>query len=169
MPHVTEPDLRGIRHIHCIAIAGVGMATLAAMLKARGYQVTGSDRGIYPPMSDFLAQADIPVIQGYQGENLSPEPDLVVVGNAVSRTNPEVVSLLASTIPYVSFPQAVGEFFLAGKTLVGCGWNAWQDYVHGHARLGLRAGRPVAGTVGWWGQPEFWPGLSAGDWPRFCD
>ena len=115
MPHVTEPDLRGIRHIHCIAIAGVGMATLAAMLKARGYRVTGSDREIYPPMSDFLAQADIPVIQGYQGENLSPAPDLVVVGNAVSRTNPEVAVLLNTNIPYISFPQAVGAFFLADK------------------------------------------------------
>ena len=115
MPHVTEPDLRGIRHIHCIAIAGVGMATLAAMLKARGYRVTGSDREIYPPMSDFLAQADIPVIQGYQGENLRPAPDLVVVGNAVSRTNPEVAVLLNTNIPYISFPQAVGAFFLADK------------------------------------------------------
>ena len=115
MPHVTEPDPRGIRHIHCIAIAGVGMATLAAMLKERGYRVTGSDREIYPPMSDFLAHADIPVIQGYQGENLSPVPDLVVVGNAVSRTNPEVAVLLDTNIPYISFPQAVGAFFLADK------------------------------------------------------
>ena len=115
MPHVTEPDLRGIRHLHCIAIAGVGMATLAAMLKERGYRVTGSDREIYPPMSDFLTQADIPVIQGYQGENLSPAPDLVVVGNAVSRTNPEVAALLDTAIPYISFPQAVGAFFLADK------------------------------------------------------
>ncbi len=115
MPHVAEPNLEGVRHIHCIAIAGVGMATLAAMLKARGYRVTGSDREIYPPMSDFLAQADIPVIQGYQGENLSPAPDLVVVGNAVSRTNPEVAALLNANIPYISFPQAVGAFFLADK------------------------------------------------------
>ena len=115
MPHVTEPDPRGIRHIHCIAIAGVGMATLAAMLKARGYRVTGSDRGIYPPMSDFLAHADIPVIRGYQGANLSPAPDLVVVGNAVSRTNPEVTALLDTNIPYISFPQAVSAFFLADK------------------------------------------------------
>ena len=115
MPHIAELDLRGIRHIHCIAIAGVGMATLAAMLKARGYRVTGSDREIYPPMSDFLAQADIPVIQGYRGENLSPTPDLVVVGNAVSRTNPEVAALLTTHIPYLSFPQAVGAFFLADK------------------------------------------------------
>ena len=91
------------------------MATLAAMLKAQGYHVTGSDRGIYPPMSDFLAQADISVIQGYQAGNLEPAPDLVVVGNAVSRTNPEVESLLTTDIPYVSFPQAMGEFFLAGK------------------------------------------------------
>lgn len=115
MPHVTEPDPRGIRHIHCIAVAGVGMATLAAMLKERGYRVTGSDREIYPPMSDFLAHAAIPVIQGYQEENLSPAPDLVVVGNAVSRTNPEVAALLDTNIPYISFPQAVGAFFLADK------------------------------------------------------
>ena len=72
MSHVFEPDLSTVRHIHCIAVAGVGMATLAAMLKARGYLVTGSDTGIYPPMSDFLAQADIQVIQGYQAENRYP-------------------------------------------------------------------------------------------------
>jgi UDP-N-acetylmuramate: L-alanyl-gamma-D-glutamyl-meso-diaminopimelate ligase len=102
-------------HIHLIAIAGVGMATLAAMLKERGYHVTGSDQSIYPPMSDFLARADIPVMQGYRAENLAPPPDLVIVGNAVSRTNPEVVALLESGLPYLSFPQALGQFFLEGK------------------------------------------------------
>ncbi len=115
MPHVSEPDLSTVRHIHCIAVAGAGMASLAAMLKAQGYLVTGSDRGIYPPMSDFLAEADIQVIQGYQAENLHPRPDLVVVGNAVSRTNPEVEALLKTDISYLSFPQAVGYFFLGGK------------------------------------------------------
>ncbi len=102
-------------HIHLIAVAGVGMAALAAMLKERGYRVTGSDQSVYPPMSDFLAQAGIAVMQGYRGENLSPAPDLVIVGNAVSRTNPEVAALLASSIPYVSFPQALGQFFLERK------------------------------------------------------
>src|SRR5881296_2158626 len=102
-------------HIHLIAIAGVGMAALAAMLKERGYQVTGSDQGVYPPISDFLAQAGIPVMQGYRAENLAPAPDLVIVGNAVSRTNLEVAALLQTSIPYLSFPQALGQFFLDGK------------------------------------------------------
>jgi UDP-N-acetylmuramate: L-alanyl-gamma-D-glutamyl-meso-diaminopimelate ligase len=104
-----------IRHIHIIAVGGVAMATFAAMLKERGHQVSGSDQGVYPPMSDFLARAGIRVMQGYRAENLNPAPDLVVVGNAVSRTNPEVAALLASRIPYVSFPQALGDLFLPGK------------------------------------------------------
>jgi len=104
-----------IRHIHLIAIAGVGMATIAAMLKERGYCVTGSDQGVYPPMSDFLAEAEIPVMQGYRAENLTPAPDLVIVGNAVSRTNPEVAALQETSIPYLSFPQALAQFFLDGK------------------------------------------------------
>ena len=91
------------------------MATFAAMLKERGYRVTGSDQGVYPPMSDFLAQAGIEVMQGYRAEHLSPAPDLVIVGNAVSRTNPEVAALLESRIPYQSFPQALGNLFLEGK------------------------------------------------------
>jgi UDP-N-acetylmuramate: L-alanyl-gamma-D-glutamyl-meso-diaminopimelate ligase len=91
------------------------MAALAAILKERGYRVTGSDQSVYPPMSDFLANAGIAVMQGYKAENLSPAPDLVIVGNAVSRTNPEVAALLATNIPYVSFPQALGHFFLADK------------------------------------------------------
>ena len=102
-------------HIHLIAVAGVGMAALAAMLKERGYRVTGSDQSVYPPMSDFLAQAGIEVMQGYRAENLAPAPDLVIVGNAISRTNPEAAALLETSIPYLSFPQALGQFFLEGK------------------------------------------------------
>jgi UDP-N-acetylmuramate: L-alanyl-gamma-D-glutamyl-meso-diaminopimelate ligase len=102
-------------HVHLIAISGVAMATLAAMLKERGYRVTGSDQGVYPPMSDFLARAGIEVMQGYRADNLVPAPDLVIVGNAVSRTNPEVAALLETNIAYLSFPQALAQFFLAGK------------------------------------------------------
>src|SRR3954452_11449073 len=89
-------------HIHLIAVGGVAMATFAAMLKERGYRVTGSDQGVYPPMSDFLARAGIEVLQGYHAESLTPAPDLVIVGNAVSRTNPEVAALLESPTPYQS-------------------------------------------------------------------
>ncbi len=115
MNATTPQPLPPPAHIHLIAVAGVGMATLAAMLKERGYRVTGSDHGVYPPMSDFLAQAGIAVRLGYHASNLDPAPDLVVVGNAVSRTNPEVHRLLETQIPYLSFPQALAEFFLADK------------------------------------------------------
>jgi UDP-N-acetylmuramate: L-alanyl-gamma-D-glutamyl-meso-diaminopimelate ligase len=116
MPESSSPNpLPPGAHIHVIAVGGVAMATFAAMLKEHGFQVSGSDQGVYPPMSDFLARAGITVMQGYRAENLSPAPDLVVVGNAVSRTNPEVTALLASRIPYISFPQALGELFLPGK------------------------------------------------------
>jgi UDP-N-acetylmuramate: L-alanyl-gamma-D-glutamyl-meso-diaminopimelate ligase len=111
----TPNSLAPGAHIHVIAVGGVAMATFAAMLKERGYQVSGSDQGVYPPMSDFLARAGITVMQSYCAENLHPAPDLVVVGNAVSRTNPEVGALLASRIPYISFPQALGELFLPDK------------------------------------------------------
>lgn len=112
------PDPRALppgSHIHIIAVGGVAMATFAAMLKERGYRVTGSDQGVYPPMSDFLARTGIEIMQGYRPENLMPAPDLVIVGNAVSRTNPEVTALLETQIPYQSFPQALGGLFLEGK------------------------------------------------------
>jgi UDP-N-acetylmuramate: L-alanyl-gamma-D-glutamyl-meso-diaminopimelate ligase len=111
---VNDPQ-SAIQHVHLIAVGGVAMATLAAMLKERGYRVTGSDQGVYPPMSDFLAQAGIAVMQGYRAENLAPAPDLVIVGNAISRTNPEAAALLQTNIPYLSFPQALAQFFLTGK------------------------------------------------------
>src|SRR5512136_1370595 len=109
---------RDIQRIHLIGICGTGMATLAAMLKDRGCSVSGSDEGIYPPMSDFLAEKAIPVFKGYSLTNLQPEPDLAVVGNALSRGNPEIEYLLNFKIPYVSLPEALKDFFLRGKTSV---------------------------------------------------
>ncbi len=94
------------------------MASLAAMLQERGLEVTGSDEGIYPPMSEFLAQKRIRVTPGYDVANLEPAPDLVVVGNAISRGNPEVEFLLNFKIPHTSFPEAVKDFFLREKTSV---------------------------------------------------
>ena len=91
------------------------MASLAAMLKESGYEVSGSDEGIYPPMSDFLAQKQIRVIQGYDSKNLQSEPDLVVVGNALSRGNPEIEFVLNSRLPFLSFPEALKSFFLHDK------------------------------------------------------
>ena len=105
-------------HIHLIAICGVGMASLAGLLQAQGYRVTGSDQNIYPPMSAYLEEMGIEVLAGYKEENLKEAPDLVVVGNAVSRDNPEVQALLRLGVPYISFPQALGKFMIDEKSSV---------------------------------------------------
>lgn len=116
---VPEAVRRGsARHIHLIAICGVGMSALAGMLKERGYEVSGSDENVYPPMSTVLERLGITIRQGFCAANLAGRPDLVVVGNKVSRTNPEVEALLAGGLPYVSFPQALAELFLAGRHAV---------------------------------------------------
>jgi UDP-N-acetylmuramate: L-alanyl-gamma-D-glutamyl-meso-diaminopimelate ligase len=91
------------------------MASLAAMLKDCGYDVSGSDEGVYPPMSDFLAEKQIHVHQGYSIQNLNPAPDLIVAGNALSRGNPEVEHLLNTRIPFLSFPETLKLFFLKKK------------------------------------------------------
>ncbi|MGW8287257.1 MAG: UDP-N-acetylmuramate--L-alanine ligase [Desulfobulbales bacterium] len=99
-----------------MGVCGTGMGSLAGMLKDSGYIITGSDENVYPPMSDFLAACNIEVKIGYAAENLRPPPDLVVVGNTIRKTNPEAIALAELDIPYVSFPQAVAHYFLAGKT-----------------------------------------------------
>ncbi|MGH7785734.1 MAG: UDP-N-acetylmuramate--L-alanine ligase [Candidatus Binatia bacterium] len=104
-----------VRRVHLVAIAGVGMAALAGMLMRRGFAVSGSDEQIYPPMSTALERLGIPVMLGYRPENLTPAPDLVVIGNKVSRDNAEVQGVLAAGLPYLSFPEALAEFFLAGR------------------------------------------------------
>ena len=104
-----------IKHVHLMGICGTGMASLAGILKEMGYLVTGSDQDVYPPMSDLLESIGIRVMKGYKAENLNPVPDLVVVGNVITRTNPEAVELARIASPYVSFPQAIGRFALRGK------------------------------------------------------
>jgi UDP-N-acetylmuramate: L-alanyl-gamma-D-glutamyl-meso-diaminopimelate ligase len=101
-----------LHHIHVMGIAGTAMGSLAGMLKDAGYHVTGSDKAIYPPMSTYLAGLGIEVKQGFVKENLSPAPDLVVVGNVIRAEYEEAQALLASDIPYASFPQILGERFL---------------------------------------------------------
>ncbi len=103
------------QHIHLIAICGVGMGALAGMLQARGFRVTGSDRNVYPPMSTQLAALGIEVREGFSPAHLDDAPDLIVVGNAVSRSNPEVQTMLDRGIPFLSFPQALAEFFLRDR------------------------------------------------------
>ena len=98
------------------------MAPLAGMLAERGYHVTGSDTGVYPPASTLLASLGVAWKDGFREENLNPAPDLVVIGNAVSRGNPEVEYVLDRKIPYCSLPEALKEFFLPGhETIVVTG------------------------------------------------
>ena len=103
------------KHVHLIGICGTAMASLAGMLKEHGFQVTGSDNASYPPMSDFLASIGIPVSQPFSEANLQPRPDLVVVGNAISRGNSELEYVLDQGIPLQSMPQLLLDEFLAGR------------------------------------------------------
>jgi UDP-N-acetylmuramate: L-alanyl-gamma-D-glutamyl-meso-diaminopimelate ligase len=104
-----------LEHVHLIAIAGTGMGALAGLLRARGVRVTGSDRTLYPPMSEALARWGIPVALGFEAKNLVPRPDLVVIGNAVRADNPEARAAIESGIPYRSFPDALYELAIAGR------------------------------------------------------
>jgi UDP-N-acetylmuramate: L-alanyl-gamma-D-glutamyl-meso-diaminopimelate ligase len=104
-----------IKSVHLIAVCGTGMGALAGMLKDIGFEVTGSDDKIYSPMSDFLLSKGIKINEGYDGKNLAYGPDLVVVGNAVSKDNPEVIRMQQLGLQFCSMPQAVNRFFLAQK------------------------------------------------------
>ncbi len=98
------------------------MATLAALLKSKGFDVRGSDQNVYPPMSDFLVEQGITLLQGYRPEHITADLDLVVVGNAISRGNPELEEVLDRKIRYCSLPEAVRDHFLwAARSVVIAG------------------------------------------------
>jgi UDP-N-acetylmuramate: L-alanyl-gamma-D-glutamyl-meso-diaminopimelate ligase len=103
------------KHIHVIGIAGSAMSPLAGMLRERGFHVTGSDAGVYPPASTLLESLEIPFFHKFDAANLNPVPDLVVVGNIIARGNPELEEVLDRKIPYRSLPEMLEEFFLPGK------------------------------------------------------
>jgi UDP-N-acetylmuramate: L-alanyl-gamma-D-glutamyl-meso-diaminopimelate ligase len=102
-------------HYHLIGIGGTAMASLAGLLKAAGHHVTGSDENVYPPMSTGLQQMGISYNQGYRPENLSPKPDIVVVGNAISRGNPELEAVLIQKLRYTSAAATIKEEFIWGR------------------------------------------------------
>jgi UDP-N-acetylmuramate: L-alanyl-gamma-D-glutamyl-meso-diaminopimelate ligase len=121
-----SPDLNvlpgHLRQVHLMGICGTAMASLAGILKQEGYLVTGSDQNVYPPMSQFLEDLSIPVLEGYKAENLHPAPDLVIVGNVITKLNPEAIELSRLGIPYLSLPQALQAFAMKGKkSIVICG------------------------------------------------
>ena len=100
------------KHYHLIGIGGTAMGSLAGMLIQAGHSVTGSDEAVYPPMSDELRRLGISVFEGYQPVNLAGKPDVIVVGNAISRGNPEVEYLLNEGLCYTSMPAVIQEEFL---------------------------------------------------------
>src|SRR5262252_8442648 len=104
-----------IHSVHFTGICGTAMASAAAAMKDKGFTVTGSDQNVYPPMSTFLAGRKIEVMSGYAERNLSGKPDLVVIGNAISRGNPEAEYVLDHKLRYCSLPELLKEFFIRGK------------------------------------------------------
>lgn len=111
-----------MKRIHLIGICGTAMATLAALLRSRGYDVRGSDQHVYPPMSDFLIQQGIATLQGYSADHITADIDLVVIGNAISRGNAELEEVLDRKIRYCSLPEAVRDHFLwASRSIVIAG------------------------------------------------
>jgi UDP-N-acetylmuramate: L-alanyl-gamma-D-glutamyl-meso-diaminopimelate ligase len=104
-----------IRSVHFVGICGTAMASAAAAMREKGFAVTGSDQNVYPPMSTFLAERKIEVMNGYAERNLGHKPDLVVVGNAISRGNPEAEFVLDHKLRYCSLPELIKEFFIRGK------------------------------------------------------
>src|SRR5688500_3619794 len=111
-----------MKRIHLIGVCGTAMATLAAMLKTRGFDVRGWDWPDAPPMRDFLAAPRITTLPGYAAAGISGDLDLVVVGNATSRGNPELEEVLDPKIRYCSLPEAIRDHFLwAARSVVIAG------------------------------------------------
>ncbi|MBU3057795.1 UDP-N-acetylmuramate:L-alanyl-gamma-D-glutamyl-meso-diaminopimelate ligase [Pseudomonas indica] len=106
-------------HIHILGICGTFMGSLAVLAKELGHRVTGSDANVYPPMSTQLEAQGIELMQGYEPAHLQPEPDLVVIGNALSRGNPAVEYVLNKGLPYVSGPQWLADHVLQGRWVLG--------------------------------------------------
>jgi UDP-N-acetylmuramate: L-alanyl-gamma-D-glutamyl-meso-diaminopimelate ligase len=106
---------KAFRHVHFIGICGTAMGAVAAGMRAQGYTVTGSDAGVYPPMSTFLESKGIKLSEGYRAENIPADADLIVVGNAISRGNAEIEAVLNRKLYYLSLPETLKQFFLRGR------------------------------------------------------
>jgi UDP-N-acetylmuramate: L-alanyl-gamma-D-glutamyl-meso-diaminopimelate ligase len=138
-----------MKKIHLIGIGGTAMATLAAMLKRKGHDVRGSDLNVYPPMSTFLADEQVETFSGYSAEHITSDLDLVVVGNAVSRGNPEVEEVLDRKIRHCSLPEAVREHFLwSARSIVIAGTHGKTTTTSMAAWLLTAAGRDPGLLVG---------------------
>src|ERR1051326_6076102 len=148
MPHVS--DLSNVHRVYLIGIAGTAMASLAGMLKERGYEVGGSDEHVYPPMSTYLERLRIPVLEGYTKEHLETfRPDVVVIGNAAARTQAEAAATVEMDLPYISMPEAIYGLFIAGKhSIVVTGTHGKTSTTSLMAWLLEAAGRDPSMVVG---------------------
>src|SRR5206468_8698798 len=113
---LNEIAPHSVKRIHLVGVAGTGMGSFAGMLKAAGYEVTGSDTNVYPPMSDMLRAWGIDFMTPYAAENLDrARPDLVIIGNVIRRENPEATAVRERGLRQMSFPAAFGSLMLGGK------------------------------------------------------
>src|SRR6266704_3017300 len=103
------------KKFHFLGICGTAMASVATALQERGFKVSGSDENVYPPMSTFLQEKGIALKQGYRAENIPPDTDVVVIGNAMKRGNPEVEAVLNRKLFYLSLPEVLKNHFLRGR------------------------------------------------------
>ncbi len=156
-PQSTDPapavDLAKVHRIYLLGIGGTGMGAFAGLLKQAGYEVAGSDEALYPPMSEMLERWHIQALRGYDAQHLrqpfNGDPDLVVVGNVIRRLNPEADALRQSGIPYLSFPQALGEIFLAAReSIVIAGTHGKTTTSALVAHLLTQAGRDPSALIG---------------------
>ncbi len=114
---ISNASFKQIKKIHFTGICGIAMGSLAGMFRDRGYEVSGSDENMYPPMSSILEDSGIELFYSFKEENLK-DTDLVIIGNSISRGNSEAEYVLNNNIPYMSMAQALYRFFLAGKEVI---------------------------------------------------
>jgi UDP-N-acetylmuramate: L-alanyl-gamma-D-glutamyl-meso-diaminopimelate ligase len=141
------------KHFHFSGVCGTAMASLAVLLKNRGHKITGSDQNVYPPMSDLLKENGIDIQSPYQKENLVPHPDYVVLGNALSRGNPEVEYALEAHLHYLSMAELLKNEFIRGNTsVVISGTHGKTTTTSLAAHLFHECGKPTGFMIG--GIPE---------------
>ncbi len=121
--------------IHILGICGTFMGGLAMLARQLGHEVTGSDANVYPPMSTLLEKQGIELIQGYDASQLDPQPDLVIIGNAMTRGNPCVEAVLEKNIPYMSGPQWLHDFVLRDRWVLSRCRYTWQNHHRGNGDL----------------------------------
>ena len=140
-------------HIHLMGICGTAMASLAGILKAKGFKISGTDQNVYPPMSTMLQDLGIEIKEGYKAEYLEPRPDLVIVGNVIQKKFDQAQALLDSDIPFTSLPRAMSEFVIEDRhSVVAAGTHGKTTTTSMMATMAEQAGLAPGFLIG--GIPE---------------